>query len=213
MRNRRPKNAMRSARRPAKASKQLERSSAKISELRKPQALERRAAKTARLRKPQALPAPKSGKKRDPMTEALRYLTISDRSAAQMERYLSDRGYARSIVQKIMGTLHRLRYVDDRTVALRMAQSWIARRPMAREALTAKLTDHAFAEGSIAAAVSHVYEATTEQAVAEEFLKSLPTRYPEGRREDRRRAMLLAARGFSTDLIDTLLPGQGAPDA
>ena len=203
MRNRRPKNAMRSARRPAKASKQLERSSAKISELRKPRALERRAAKTA----------PKSGKKRDPMTEALRYLTISDRSAAQMERYLSDRGYARSIVQKIMGTLHRLRYVDDRTVALRMAQSWIARRPMAREALTAKLTDHAFAEGSIAAAVSHVYEATTEQAVAEEFLKSLPTRYPEGRREDRRRAMLLAARGFSTDLIDTLLPGQGAPDA
>ncbi len=145
------------------------------------------------------------------MADALRYLTLGDRSAAQMERYLNGRGYSKTAVQKTMGTLHRLRYVDDRTVALRIAQAWIARTPMAREALTAKLTDREFAAASIAAAVSHIYGTTTEKAFAELFIKSLPARYAETRREDRRRAALLSARGFSAELIDTLLPSQSDP--
>ena len=96
-------------------------------------------------------------------------------------------------------------YVDDGTVAFRMAEARLARRPMAREALAAELEARGFSAGAVARAVQRAYAGLSEEAVAERFLKSLPRRFSDPSREARRRAGLLRGRGFSDDVSESVL--------
>ena len=115
------------------------------------------------------------------------------------------RGFAEAAVRKALRTLHRLGYVNDEVVALRMAQARLARRLMAREALAAELEGRGFAAEAIARAVSGAYAGLSDEAVAERFLESLPIRYRDSARERRRRAGLLHGRGFSSDVSEAVL--------
>ena len=148
-----------------------------------------------------ARPSPKP----DPIAEAVRYLARGDRSAAQVERHLALRGVAEAEVREALRTLHRLGYVDDEAVALRMAQARLARRLMAREALAAELERRGFSAGAVERAVSGAYADLSDEAVAERFLESLPRRYADPARERRRRAGLLRGRGFSFDVSEAVL--------
>ena len=76
---------------------------------------------------------------------------------------------------------------------------------MGRIALHETLTAREFPDVIADRAVRQAYEGTTEQAVAARFLRSLPIRFKDPMREARRRAALLAARGFPEDLIEPLL--------
>jgi SOS response regulatory protein OraA/RecX len=136
---------------------------------------------------------------------AARYLAQGDRSAAQVECHLEGRGFAKAAVRTALRTLRRLGYVNDEAVALRMAQARLARRLMAREALSAELDGRGFAAEAVARAVSGAYAGLTDEAVAERFLESLPLRYKEPDRERRRRAGLLRGRGFSSDVSEAVL--------
>ena len=143
--------------------------------------------------------------KPDPIAVAVRYLAQGDRSAAQVERHLEGRGFAKAAVRTALRALNRLGYVNDEAVAFRMAQARLARRLMAREALAAELDGRGFAAETVARAVSGAYAGLTDEAVAERFLESLPARFKEPDRERRRRAGLLRGRGFSSDVSEAVL--------
>jgi len=98
-----------------------------------------------------------------------------------------------------------LGYINDEAVALRLAQNRLARRPMGREALAAELKAREFSAETIARAVRGAYAGTTEQAVAEGFLMSLPPRHADPVRESRRRAGLLRGRGFPAEVIEDVI--------
>ena len=148
-----------------------------------------------------ARPSPKP----DPIAEAVKYLARGDRSAVQVERHLALRGVSEAEARKALRALHRLGYVDDEAVALRMAQARLARRLMAREALAAELEGRGFAAEAVARAVRGAYAGMSDEAVAERFLASLPFRYKDQARERRRRAGLLRGRGFSSDVSEAVL--------
>jgi len=143
--------------------------------------------------------------KADPIAEAVRYLARGDRSAAQVQSYLAGRGFSGAAIRRALRTLQRLGYVDDETVACRVAEARLARRPMAREALAAELEARGFSAGAVARAVQRAYAGLSEEAVAERFLKSLPRRFSDPVREGSRRAGLLRGRGFSADVSESVL--------
>ena len=142
------------------------------------------------------------------MADAVRFLARGDRSAGQVERHLTTRGYPAKMVRTALRTLCRFGYVNDEAVALRLAKARLARRLMGREALAAELKAREFPAETIARVVGEAFEGTTEQAVAESFLMSLPPRYTDPARESRRRVGLLRGRGFSADVIETVLASQ-----
>ena len=115
------------------------------------------------------------------------------------------RGFSEAAVRKALRALHRLGYVNDEAVALRMAQARLARRLMSREALAAELEARGFTSEAVARAVSGAYAGLSDEAVAERFLESLPLRYRDPARERRRRAGLLRGRGFSSDVSEAVL--------
>ncbi len=122
-----------------------------------------------------------------------------------MQRYLAGRGFSGAGVRRALRTLRRLGYVDDEAVALRMAEARLARRLMAREALAVELEARGFSAGAVARAVQRAYAGLSDEAVARRFLKSLPRRFSDPAREDRRRAGLLRGRGFSADVSESVL--------
>ena len=150
-------------------------------------------------------PSTRSRQRADAVTAALRFLARGDRSTNQVTAFLSYRGYARPVIRAARQSLERLGYLDDVVVALRLAEAHLRRRPMGRSALHEVLTTRQFPDGIADRAVRRVYENTTEHAVAARFLESLPVKFTDPMRETRRRAALLAARGFPEDLIEALL--------
>ena len=115
------------------------------------------------------------------------------------------REFPGAAVRNALRALHRLGYVNDEVVALRMAQARLARRLMAREALAAELEGRGFPADAVARAVNGAYAGLSDEAVAERFLESLPLRYRDPARERRRRAGLLRGRGFSSDVSEAVL--------
>jgi len=154
---------------------------------------------TSARRRARASPEP------DPITDAVRFLARGERSASQIERYLIGRGHAKLKVRSALHTMRRLGYVDDKKAAVRVARARLARRPMGTEALIAELTARGFPADAIDGAVRDAYEGATEQAIAARLLEALPPRSPDAVREGRRRAALLKRRGFSEDVIETLV--------
>ena len=118
---------------------------------------------------------------------------------------MAGRGFSGTAMRRALRTLQRLGYVDDKAVALRVAEARLARRPMAREALAAELEARGFSAGAVARAVEHAYGGLSDEDVAQRFLKSLPRRFSDASREARRRAGLLQGRGFSADVSESVL--------
>jgi len=146
-----------------------------------------------------------SRRTRDPLTIAVRFLARGDRSTQQVTAFLSHHGYRPQAIRATQRTLERLGYLNDEAAALRLAQARLRRRPMGRIALIQVLTTRAFPKDVAESAVHLAYDGITEQAVAARFLRSLPSRFKDPVREVRRRAALLATRGFPEDLIEPLL--------
>ena len=139
------------------------------------------------------------------LTDAVRFLARCERSANQVSLFLSHRGYSDREVRSTLITLHRLGYLDDETVAGRVAHSQLLRRPLGRSGLLEVLKLRGFSAEIADRAVRRAYDATPEEAVAARFLKKLPVKFKDPMRETRRRAALLLARQFSEDVIEPLL--------
>jgi SOS response regulatory protein OraA/RecX len=144
------------------------------------------------------------------LSDAVRFLARGDRSADQVQRHLTRRGYASGEIRTTLGRLHRLGYLNDDAVALRLAESQLLRRPVGGQGLQEILKRRGFRADTVDRAMRKLYDDTTEYTVATRYLTMLPVKFKDAMREAERRARLLRARCFSEEVIESVLSAAGA---
>ncbi len=144
----------------------------------------------ARSTKRRSKPAP------DYLTLAIRYLARTDRTVAQVERYVQEKGASRGQGRLVVRELERRGYLDDQAYATRWAEARLSRHPMGRERLKVELLSRGFEEGVTERALRQAYRSISEQELACQAL--------EGRASRTRPAQwvrFLRQRGFDDDTI------------
>ena len=97
---------------------------------------------------------------------AIRYLARTDRTTAQIERYVQGKGASRAKSRLIVRELERRGYLNDQAYATRWAQTRLLRRPMGRDRLKAELLLRGFEESVTERALRKAYESISEQELA-----------------------------------------------
>ena len=97
---------------------------------------------------------------------AIRYLARTDRTAAQVERYVRDKGASRTQGRVVVRELERRGYLNDQAYATRWAETRLSRRPMGRERLKAELLLRGFEESVTERALRKAYQSVSEQELA-----------------------------------------------
>ena len=147
------------------------------------------------------MPAVRGGRPRresppDFLTIAIRYLARADRTAAQVEQYIRNKGASLAEGHGVIRELKRRGYLDDQAYATRWAESRLLRRPMGRERLKLELLGRGF-EGTVAERALHsAYRSISEQELACRALegRTANTRPPQW-------VKFLRQRGFDDDTI------------
>lgn len=138
---------------------------------------------------------------------AYRYLSYRPRSRAEVERRLRERSFPGPVVDAVMYDLDRFGYVNDHEFANQWARSRVRLRGFGKRRIEQELRDKGIARNVINDITSLVFEAEPEFQVAlreaEKKLKQLRLFAPEVRK--RRIAGLLERKGFSTEIIGTIL--------
>ena len=135
-----------------------------------------------------------------PMEYAMKYLTIKDRTVAEMQTYLDGKEFGEADVDATIERLLELGLLDDARYARRFVETRMASKPISRRHLRDQLKGHGIADAEIEAAMQTV-EDTDEEAnarlIAEKFARQFETLEAQKRRE--RVLSRLIARGFSYD--------------
>lgn len=137
------------------------------------------------------------------LRRAIRYLARFDRTAAQVERFLTSKGAPRAQVTQIISRLSALRYLDDRAFAARWVEATLARRPMGRERLKSELMAKGLAETLADDAIGEGLSGMDEETLARRALR-LKGRSG-GRNPRQRTASLLRQRGFGEETIERII--------
>jgi regulatory protein len=127
---------------------------------------------------------------------AVRYLARTDRTTAQVERYVQEKGASRTQGRAIILDLQRKGYLNDQAYAMRWAETRLSRRPMGRERLKAELLQRGFEEQVTERALRKAYQSISEQELA---CQALEPRV--GRTRPLQWVRLLRQRGFDDDTI------------
>ncbi|TKS57885.1 MAG: hypothetical protein EWM72_03363 [Nitrospira sp.] len=134
---------------------------------------------------------------------AVRYLARWDRTVAQVEQFLRDKGASPAQAKQTIGRLSDLRYLNDRAYAERWVESRLARRPMGRERLKAELQAKGIADTVADGAIQEALRGVDEEALARRALKA---------RQQRRQRLtpiqalrLLRQWGFEEETIDRMI--------
>lgn len=134
---------------------------------------------------------------------AVRYLARFDRTAAQVERFLSSRGATPAQVKQVITRLSALNYLDDRAYAARWVESMLARRPMGRDRLKSELMARGLGEALADDAIVEGLQGMDEEALARQALRLKRSgRGPDPRR---RTVSLLRQRGFGEETIERII--------
>jgi len=134
---------------------------------------------------------------------AVRYLARRDRTVAQVEQFLRDKGAFPAQAKQTIGRLSNLRYLNDRAYAERWVEKRLARRPMGRERLKAELQAKGIADTLADGAIHKGLRGVNEEALARRVLKARQRR---GRRLTPVQALrLLRQRGFEEETIDRII--------
>jgi regulatory protein len=138
------------------------------------------------------------------LQRAVRYLARFDRTAAQVERFLTSKGASPAQARQTISRLFDLRYLDDHAYASRWVETRLARRPMGRERLKVEL----MAKG-VAEALADITIGEALQAVDEEALARLAFRSWRNRRQalPGQAAQYLRRRGFDEETIERIIRG------
>lgn len=135
-----------------------------------------------------------------PMEYAMKYLTLKDRTVAEMQTYLDGKEFGEADVDATIERLLELGLLDDARYARRFVETRMASKPISRRHLRDQLKGHGIADAEIEAAMQTV-EDTDEEAnarlIAEKFARQFETLEAQKRRE--RVLSRLIARGFSYD--------------
>jgi regulatory protein len=138
---------------------------------------------------------------------AVRYLARWDRTAAQVEHFLKDKGASSHQVKQTISRLSELRYLNDRAYAQRWIESRLARKPMGRERLKAELLAKGVAGSLADRAIREVLRGVDEETLARRALKVKQGRG--GRLAPVRAARLLRQWGFEEETIDRIIDSGG----
>ncbi len=126
----------------------------------------------------------------------VRYLARTDRTTAQVERYVQEKGASRTQGRAVVRELQRRGYLNDQVYATRWAEARLSRRPMGRERLKAELLLRGFEESVTERALRKAYHSVSEQELACQALEG---------RVNRTRPLqwvrFLRQRGFDDDTI------------
>lgn len=138
---------------------------------------------------------------------AYRYLTYRPRSRAEVERKLSEKGFSEPVVDAVIVDLDRLGYVNDREFAVQWARSRTRLRGFGRRRIDQELRDRGISRETIRETLGVIFADSSEIDIArreaEKKLRSLTRFAPDVRR--RRLAGFLERRGFSSEMIHTIL--------
>jgi regulatory protein len=134
---------------------------------------------------------------------AVRYLARFDRTAAQVERFLTRKGASSSQTKQVIHRLSRLRYLDDRAYATRWLETTIARRPTGREGLKSGLLTRGLSEALVNDVIGGALQDVDEETLARQALR-LQRR--NGRRlRPSQTASFLRQRGFAEETIERII--------
>jgi regulatory protein len=137
------------------------------------------------------------------LQHAVRYLARFDRTAAQVERFLTRKGASPAQARRTIRRLSDLRYLDDRAYASRWVETWLARRPMGRERLKAELMAKGVAEPLADVAIREALQAVDEEALARRAFRSWRGK---GRRVlPGQFAQYLRRQGFEEETIERIM--------
>ena len=134
---------------------------------------------------------------------AVRYLARFDRTAVQVERFLTSKGASPVHVQQVISRLSELRYLDDRAYGVRWVETTLARRPMGRDRLKHELVARGLPEALADEVVSEGLDGLDEETLARLAL-GLKGRN-RGTLPRRRAVFLLRQRGFGEDTIERII--------
>jgi len=134
---------------------------------------------------------------------AVRYLARWDRTVAQVERFLRDKGASPAQAKQTIGRLSDLRYLNDGAYAERWVEMRLTRRPIGRERLKAELQAKGIADIVAERAIQKALRTVDEEALARRALKA---RQRGGRRLTPVQALrLLRQWGFEEETIDHII--------
>ena len=102
---------------------------------------------------------------------AVRYLARFDRTAAQVERFLTRKGASSTQTKQVINRLSTLRYLDDRGYATRWIEATIARRPMGLEGLKRELLTRGLSEGLADEVIGGALQDVDEDTLARRALQ------------------------------------------
>lgn len=137
------------------------------------------------------------------MDLAVRYLARWDRTTAQVEQFLRDKGASPAQAKQAIGRLSDLRYLNDRAYAERWVDSRLARQPMGRARLKEELHTRGIAESVADRAIREVLRDVDEETLARRALKARRRR---GRRITPVQALrLLRQWGFEEETIARIM--------
>ena len=112
----------------------------------------------------------------DYLTLAIKYLARTDRTAAQVERYVQEKGACRTQGRVIVRELQQRGYLNDQAYATRWAELRLSRHPMGRERLKAELLMRGFEESVTERALRQAYRSISSQELACQALEGRTTR-------------------------------------
>ena len=151
---------------------------------------------------PDPVSSPTSAAQREAAKDvAKRLLRTTDRSRAALIQRLIERDVAPDIAEAAVDDLERVGLVDDARLAEQLIASALARGPVGRDRLAAKL-EGTIAAAALDAAFADRDPAADADAAARVHLRTLPPRLDTAARA-RRLAAALARRGFDADTVDT----------
>jgi len=142
---------------------------------------------------------------------ALRLLTVRARSRAELEKRLSDKGYAASIVEATLAELQQRRLIDDAQFARNWVESRLQYRPCGAAKLRWELRRKGIAEQLATAVIEQALESTGELELASELAEGRWHRLRSAKRqpgaefdvnkECSKLGRFLSGRGFSYSVI------------
>ena len=134
---------------------------------------------------------------------AVRYLARFDRTAAQVERFLTSKGASSTQIKQVVSRLSALRYLDDRAYATRWVETSMARRPIGREGLKSELLRRGLSEALADEVIGEALQNVDEETLAR---RALQLQRHHGRRfGPRQMASFLRQRGFAEETIEGII--------
>jgi SOS response regulatory protein OraA/RecX len=137
----------------------------------------------------------------------VRYLARFDRTAAQVERFLTRKGASSGQAKQVIHRLLALHYLDDRAYASRWVEATLTRRPMGLERLKCELLAKGLSERLADEVIGRELKGLDEDTLARRALL-LQRR---SRLLPQHKAGLLRRRGFAEDTIERIIRDY-APD-